>query len=74
MHKNGTVFATNKWDTGNRFHEVIWAKDGDLNKAYKRGHVKRFRLWRLAKAFAAAKARTMGLTHKKIDSDHASYW
>lgn len=70
-----TVFATNKWDTGDTMHRVIWAKNGNLNTAEQRGNVKRFRHWGIAKGFAALKARQIGATkRKKIDSDHASFW
>ena len=54
------VFAVPKDETADgRFHEVTWAKDGNLNLAVRRGNVKRFRDWRKAKAFAAGKAKTM---------------
>jgi len=54
------VFAVHKSETADgRYHEVIWAKDGNLNVAARRG-LKRFRLWGLAKTFAKAKAKIMG--------------
>jgi len=69
-----TVFAVNKWDLGEKTHRVIWARNGNLNTAQQCGNVKRFRNWRVAKGFAAIKARQIGATKSKhIDSDHASY-
>jgi len=55
------VFAVHKDETADgRYHEVMWALDGDLNKAERRGNVKRFRLWVTAKAFARSKAKALG--------------
>ena len=57
------VFAVHKSETADgKYHEVLWAGDGNLNAATKRGNVKRFRLWRLAKAFAVKKAKKMSAT------------
>ena len=56
-----SVFAVHKSETADgRYHEVMWAKDGNLNAAARRGHIKRFRVWGLAKTFAKVKAKTMG--------------
>jgi len=58
-----TVFAVHKSETADgKYHEVLWAGDGNLNAAVKRGNVKRFRLWRPAKSFAVKKAKKMGAT------------
>lgn len=54
------IFTPDETRTG--YYEVVWAKDGDLNKSYKRGDVKRFRLWTKAKAYAKAKAKSLGVT------------
>ena len=55
------VFAVHKNETmDGRYHEVMWAKDGDLNAAYRRGDVKRFRLWGKAKCFANQKGKRLG--------------
>lgn len=57
------VHAVHKSETADgRYHEVLWAKDGNLNAAYRRGQVKRFRDWSKAKAFARQKAKAMGIT------------
>jgi hypothetical protein len=54
------VFAVHKSETADgKYHEVIWAKDGNLNAASRRGNIKRFRLWTLAKRFAVNKAKKM---------------
>jgi len=56
------VFACHKSETADgRFHEVSWAKDGNLNAAYRRGNVKRFRLWGRAKNFANTKGKALGV-------------
>ena len=55
------VFAVHKSETADgHYHEVLWAKDGNLNAASRRGNVKRFRLWVAAKQFAQRKAKKMG--------------
>jgi len=54
------VFAVHKNETADgRYHEVLWAKDGNLNASYRRGNVKRFRDWGKAKAWARGKAKSM---------------
>lgn len=54
------VMAVHKGETADgKYHEVIWAKDGNLNAAERRGHIRRFRLWPLAKKFAIRKAKAM---------------
>ena len=56
------VFAVHKTETTDgRFHEVAWAADGDLNAAYRRGNIRRFRFWPLAKHFAKGKGKTLGV-------------
>ncbi len=60
------VFAVPSSETSDsRFHEVSWAKDGNLNAAYRRGDERRFRSgragWERAKAFARAKAKSLGV-------------
>lgn len=57
------VFAVHKSETADsRFHEVLWARDRNLNAAYKRGNIKGFRMWPLAKGFASRKAKRLGAT------------
>lgn len=69
-----TVFAVHRDDIGTSRHRVLWAKDGDLNKAERRGHARWFKHWGGAVDFAAEKARQIGATKsKKIDGSHASY-
>lgn len=62
MKKAGaSVMAVHKFETADgRYHEVVWAKDGNLNAATRRGDTKRFRLWVAAKAFARRKAKALG--------------
>ncbi len=66
-----TVFAVHKSETSDgRYHEVSWAKNGDLNaaaRAFVRGKkntvkrgTRRFRLWGAAKVFAKKQAKVMG--------------
>jgi len=56
-----SVFAVHKDETASgRYHEVSWAQDGNLNAAGRRGDVKRFRLWSLARRFANQKAKELG--------------
>lgn len=56
-----SVFAVHKDETADgRYHQVLWALDGNLNKAHRRGNVRRFRLWSSAKAFAIKKGRDIG--------------
>lgn len=56
------VFAVHKEETADgRYHEVMWAKDGNLNAAARRGDVKRFRLWSSARKFASRKAKELGV-------------
>ena len=59
------VWCVPSFETFHGYHDVSWAADGDLNKASRRGHVKRFRSgragWERAKAFARAKAKTLGV-------------
>jgi hypothetical protein len=72
--KRPVVFAMSKEDTGESKHLILWAKDGDLNAAKKRGNVKRVSDWGVAVDFAAGKARQIGATkRKRINSDHATY-
>jgi len=55
------VFAVHKSETADgRYHEVLWALDGNLNAAQKRGNIKRFRLWSRARNFANQKAKQLG--------------
>jgi len=54
------IFTPSETMTG--YYEVMWAKDGDLNKSSRRGDVKRFRLWSRAKAYARTKAKSLGVT------------
>ena len=68
------VFLVHKEDLMEPKHRLLWAKDGDLNAASQRGNVKRFANWTVAKAAAAAKARSIGATKTKSKSgDHVSY-
>jgi hypothetical protein len=56
------VFAVPKDETATgRYHEVAWARDGDLNAATRRGNVKRFRAWPKAKVFAMQKGKALGV-------------
>lgn len=59
------VWCVPNFESASNYHEVAWAADGDLNKSYRRGHVRRFRSgragWERAKAFARAKAKTLGV-------------
>lgn len=55
------VFAVPNSETISGYHEVLWAKDGNLNMAVKRGNIKRFRLWTKAKYFAKSKGEKMGV-------------
>ena len=65
MKKKPIVWTVPGHETGSGFHEVTWAKDGDLNKAHRRGDTKRFIRnyagWLRAKKFAHAKAKTLGI-------------
>jgi len=55
------VFAVPKDETADgRYHEVVWAKDGNLNASYRRGDVKQFRTWVNARKFANQKAKELG--------------
>ena len=54
------IFTPRETESG--YYEVMWAGDGDLNKATRRGAVKKFKLWSRAMAFAKAKARSLGVT------------
>jgi len=51
--------------TSSGYNEVLWAKDGDLNKASRRGDKKRFIYnrtgWQRAKEFARVKAKQLGV-------------
>ncbi len=59
--RRAQVFAVHKYETmDGRYHEVMWAKNGDLNAGYRRGNVKRFRLWGKAKSFANQKGKRLG--------------
>ena len=42
MKKQGLVFVVPAEETGSGKHEVIFASDGDLNKASVKGNIKRF--------------------------------
>jgi hypothetical protein len=54
------VFAVHKDETADgRYHEVAWAKDGNLNAAHKRGNIRKFRLWTNARSFANKKAKEL---------------
>jgi len=56
-----SVFAVHKDETADgRYHEVSWARDGNLNVAHRRGNVRRFRLWANARSFANKKAKELG--------------
>jgi len=48
-----------------RYHNVSWAKDGNLNASHRRGDTRRFRTgrpgWERAKKFARAKAKELGV-------------
>ena len=58
-----TVFAVPKSEASDvRYHEVLWAKDGNLNASFRRGHMRRFRDWSKAKVFARQKAKQIGCT------------
>jgi hypothetical protein len=60
MSTKAKVFAIHKAETFNsRYHEVIWAANGNLNTAAKRGYIRRFVEWSDAKSFAAKKAREL---------------
>lgn len=65
MGKKPIVWAVPGDETGSGYHEVTWAKDGDLNKAARRGNTKRFIRnyagWLRAKKFAHDKAKTLGV-------------
>ena len=53
-----TVFAVHKTETADGlYHEVSWARDGNLNAAHTRGDVRKFRLWAKARIFANKKAK-----------------
>ena len=63
MANKSAVFAVHKGETSSgRYHEVMWAKDGNLNAASRRGNVKRFRMWKDARAFALKKAKQLECT------------
>ena len=54
------VFAVHKDETATgKYHEVSWAKDGDLNAAYRKGNVRSFRIWASARRFALKKAKEL---------------
>jgi len=60
------VFAVPSSESADaRYHEVAWAKDGNLNASYRRGDLRRFRSgypgWLRAKKFAHAKAKELGI-------------
>ena len=64
--KKAKVFAVPSDETGDgRYHEVCWAKDGNLNASHRRGDEKRFmsnhKGWRRAVAFARDKAKALGV-------------
>ena len=62
MASKAAVFAVHKDETADgRYHQVSWAKDGDLNKAHRRGDVKSFRMWLSARSFAIKKGKELGV-------------
>jgi len=60
--KKPIVSGVERGESSSNYHEIAWAKDGDLNAAYRRGHVKRFRFKRTALQFAKKKARQLGVS------------
>lgn len=56
------VFAVPSDETADGlYHEVSWAKDGNLNASTRRGDVRRFRMWGKAKSFAIKKGKELGV-------------
>ncbi len=54
--KTPVIFVVPNIETGSGYHEVLFAKDGDLNH----GKKKRFRDWDKAKDFGRDKHKKMG--------------
>lgn len=57
--KKAQVFAVPGYESGSGKHEVIFAPDGDLNKAAKKGNIKRFKKWDDAEKFAHQKGKEL---------------
>ena len=57
--KRALVFAVPGSQTGSGKHEVIFAADGDLNKAVDKGNVKKFNNWNDAEGFAHEKGKEL---------------
>lgn len=54
------VFAVPDYESASGYHEVAFAKDGDLNAAHRRGDIRRFRNWEKATEFAEKVGKKMG--------------
>ncbi len=54
--KTPVIFVVPDLETGSGYHEVLYAKDGDLNRGKKRS----FRNWDKAKEFGREKHKKMG--------------
>ena len=62
--KGPIVVAVNKDETTSGFHEVIWSRSGNLNRAVQRGDFQRFRKWPLAKKLAREMGKELGVKPK----------
>lgn len=67
--KRAQVFCVPSGETESGKHEVIYARDGDLNAAVERGNIKRFRKWDDAEGFAHKKGKELNA----VVTVH-SYW
>lgn len=56
-----TVFLVSGDETSSGMHEVSWAADGDLNKAYRTGNYRKFSKWDDAEKFKASKEKELGI-------------
>ena len=57
--KQAVVFAVPSDESSSGKHEVIFASDGDLNKATQRGNIKKFSDWNDTESFAHRKGKDM---------------
>jgi hypothetical protein len=55
-----TVWVISKFNFHGKYHEVLWARDGDIDAADRRGDIRRFRLWAKAIAFGKKKKTELG--------------
>lgn len=57
--KRAQVFCVPGDESSSGKHEVIYARDGDLNAAARRGNIRRFSSWNQAEGFAHTKGKEL---------------